>query len=99
MTQTEFRQKLSQTENTDWFNSVEFNLRYAHLNLSFEFKGFGHLHKFVNQQIKGWDKFTENLPNELLASKKHFETIENQLISFIDSYGSQENESNLESYF
>jgi hypothetical protein len=53
----------------------------------------------VNQQIKGWDNLTENLPNELLASKKHFESIENQLISFIDSYGSQENESNLESYF
>ncbi|WP_417359654.1 DUF6161 domain-containing protein [Galbibacter sp.] len=99
MTQTEFRKKLSQTVNTDWFNSVEFNLRYTHLNLSYEFKGFGHLHKFVNQQINGWDKLTENLPNELLASKKHFESIENQLISFIDSYGSQENESNLESYF
>lgn len=99
MTQTEFRKKLSQTVNTDWFNSVEFNLRYTHLNLSYEFKGFGHLYKFVNQQINGWDKLTENLPNEFLASKKHFESIENQLISFIDSYGSQENESNLESYF
>lgn len=99
MTQTEFRQKLSQTKNTDWFNSVEFNLRYTHLNLSYELKGFGHLHKFVNQQIKGWNNLTENLPSELLASKKHFEFIENQLISFIDSYGSQENESNLESYF
>lgn len=99
MTQTEFRKKLSQTANTDWFNSVEFSLRYTHLNLSYEFKGFGHLHKFVNQQIKGWDKLTENLPNELLASKKHFESIEIQLISFIDSYGSQENESILESYF
>lgn len=99
MTQTEFRKKLSQTVNTDWFNSVEFNLRYTHLNLRYEFKGFGHLQKFVNQQIKGWDKLTKNLPNELFASKKHFESIENQLVSFIDSYGSQENESNLESYF
>ncbi|MCK0137238.1 DUF6161 domain-containing protein [Arenibacter sp. S6351L] len=99
MTQTEFRKKLSQTVNTDWFNSVKFNLRYTHLNLSYEFKGFGHLHKFVNQQIKGWDKLTQNLPAELLASRKHFEFIENQLISFIDSYGSQEHESNLNSYF
>lgn len=99
MTQTEFRKKLSQTKNSNWFNTVVFDLRYTHLNLSFEFKGFGHLHKFVNQQIRGWEKLSENLPNELTASKKHFEFIENQLISFINSYGTQENESNLESYF
>jgi len=99
MTQTEFRKKLSQTKNSNWFNTVVFDLRYTHLNLSFEFKGFGHLHKFVNQQIRGWEKLSENLPNELIASKKHFEFIENQLISFINSYGTQENESNLESYF
>ncbi len=99
MTQTEFRKILSETKNTKWFNSVEINLRYTHLNLSFDFKGFGHIHRFVSQQIKGWEKLSENLPNELLASKKHFEFIENQLISFINSYGSQENESNLDSHF
>ena len=69
MTQTEFRKKLSQTKNSNWFNTVVFDLRYTHLNLSFEFKGFGHLHKFINQQIRGWEKLSENLPNELLASK------------------------------
>src|SRR5688572_9102489 len=99
MTQTEFRKTLSQTKNTKWFNSVEINLRYTHLNLSFEFKGFGHIHRFVSQQIKGWGNLSENLPNELLPSKKHFEFIENQLISFINSYGSQENEANLDSNF
>jgi len=99
MTQTEFRKKLSQTKNTKWFNSAEFNLSYTHLNLNFEFKGFGHLYKFVNQQIKGWERLSENLPDELHASKKHFEIIENKLVSFVDSFGREENESNLDGYF
>ncbi|GAA0742934.1 DUF6161 domain-containing protein [Gaetbulibacter jejuensis] len=99
MTQTEFRKKLSETANTDWFNSVEFEMNYSHLNLSFEFKGFGHLHKFVNQQIRGWGKLSENLPNELIASKRHFESIENHLVNFTDSYRSQESEASLKNYF
>jgi len=99
MTQTELRKKLSETVNTNWFNSVEFEMNYSHLNLSYEFKGFAHLHKFANQQIRGWEKLSENLPNELIASKRHFESLENQLVNFIDSYGSQESEANLKSYF
>lgn len=99
MTQTEFRKKLSQTTNTKWFNSVKINLRYTHLNLSFEFEGFGHIHRFLRQQINGWEKLSLNLPNELITSKKHFEFIENQLVNFIDSYGNQEKEANLDSYF
>lgn len=99
MTQTEFRKKIVETENTEWFNSEEFYLNYSHLNLNFEFKGFSELYKFVNQQIRGWEKSPDNLPNELLASKKHFVSIENQLLSFINSYGSETNESNLNNYF
>nr|WP_321222958.1 DUF6161 domain-containing protein [uncultured Psychroserpens sp.] len=102
MTQTEFKKKLADTENTEWYNSVQINLNYIHLNLNFEFKGFGHAHKFINQQFKGWEKLTKNhqgLPNELLKSIKHFEYIESQLINFIDNYKSQGNEISLNSFF
>lgn len=99
MTQIEFRKKLSETKNTKWFNSVEIYLNYAHLNLSFEFKGFGHIHRFVSQQIKGWEKLSKNLSKELVASKKHFEFIESQLVNFLYSNESQENEAYLNSYF
>lgn len=99
MTQTEFRKKLSQAENTNWFNSVEINLRYTHLNLSYDFKGFGHIHRFISQQIKGWEKLSENLPDELLASKKHFENIENHLVNFLESYASHTSEATLLSSF
>ncbi len=96
MTQTELRKKISQTVNTKWFNSVEFNLNYSHLNLDYQFKGFAHLYQFVNRQIRGWEKLGENLPRELSASKNHFWSIKNQLVDFINSYGSiQENDSNL----
>ncbi|MDO5978939.1 DUF6161 domain-containing protein [Flavivirga spongiicola] len=98
MTQTEFRKKISQTTNTKWFNSVEIDLSYPHLNLNFEFKGFGQIHRFVSQQIKGWEKLSENLPNELLASKTYFEFVEGRLISFLESYGNEE-EANLQSFF
>jgi len=96
---TEFRKRIAETENTEWFKTVEFDLRYSHINLSFEFKGFSELHKFVNQQIKGWEKLSDELPNELLASKTHFENIENQLLTFLNSYGNQASESTLISYF
>lgn len=99
MTQTEFRKRIAETENTEWFKTVEFDLRYPHLNLSFNFTGFSELHKFVNQQIRGWEKLPDELPNELLASKTHFESIENQLLTFLNSYGSQASESTLISYF
>lgn len=99
MTQTEFRKRIAETENTEWFKTVEFDLHYSHLNLNFEFKGFSELHKFVSQQIRGWEKLSDELPNELLASKAHFESIENQLLTFLNSYGNQPSESTLISYF
>lgn len=66
---------------------------------TYEFKGFGHLYKFVNEQVIGWKELSEKLPAQLLDSIKHFEDVEDQLVNFINSYGTQEKEARLDSYF
>ena len=99
MTQTEFRKLISQAKNIEWFNTIEIKISFKNINLELDFKGLTTLHKFINQQINGWEKLGESLPNELMSSKNYFINIEQQIVNFINSYSNQEVGSSLDSYF
>lgn len=98
MTTTELRKKIKETELPDWFNSVEVNISYPNINFEIQLKGLSSIHKFLTQQINGWKK-EENLPNEFEQSKRHFVNRRNGIDNFLNSYHSQTNEANLNSYW
>lgn len=98
MTTTELRKKIKETELPDWFNSVEVNISYPHINFEIQLKGLSSIHKFLTQQINGWEK-EENLPNEFEQSKRHFVNRRNGIDNFLNSHHNQTNEANLNSYW
>jgi hypothetical protein len=85
MTTTEIRKIIADCEDPKWFNSVEITVNFSKVGVSQNLKGFSTIHKFLNQQIKGWEKY-EDIPTELNASKQHFTNLNNIIEQFINSY-------------
>ena len=85
MTTTEIRKIIADCEDPKWFNSVEITFTFSKVGVSQNLKGFSTIHKFVNQQIKGWEKY-EDIPTELNASKQHFTNLNTIIEQFINSY-------------
>ncbi|GAA4945990.1 hypothetical protein GCM10023314_19080 [Algibacter agarivorans] len=97
MTTTEIRKKIAESSESDWFNSVEVTIEYPHIEFSLTLKGFSSIHKFVSQQLAGWEKL-ENIPSELNSSKQHFNTLKGRLDNFLNSRH-LETKGNLENYW
>jgi hypothetical protein len=101
MTTNEIRKIIADSEFSDWLNSVNLQIEYPHLDFDQTLTGFSSVFKFLEQQINGWEKFGENIPNELKASKKQFSTFKTRLENYINSYviNSNHNESQLNNYW
>lgn len=98
MTTTELRKKITETELPNWFNSAQVNISYPHINFDIQLKGLSSIHKFLTQQINGWEK-QGNIPNEFEQSKRHFVNLRNRIDNFLNSHYKQETETNLDSYW
>jgi hypothetical protein len=85
MTTTEIRKIIANCEDPKWFNSVEVTITFSKVGVSQNLKGFSTIHKFLNQQIVGWERY-EDIPTELNASKQHFTNLNNIIEQFINSY-------------
>lgn len=94
MTTTELRKKITETELPDWFNSVTAQIKYPHINIDIELKGLTSIHKWLGQQINGWEKL-EPIPNEFQQSKNHFNNLRNRIENFLNSNLNQGNEQSL----
>lgn len=88
MTTTEIRKLITDSADPKWFNSVEITINFSKVGLTQTLKGFSTIHKFLTQQINGWEKY-DVIPNELKASKQHFNNLRNQIENFISSYQTQ----------
>ena len=97
MTTTDIRKIIAKSEEPKWFNSVEVTIEYPHIEFSQTLKGFSSIHKFLSQQINGWEKF-ESIPTVIDSSKQHFTNLKNRLDNFINSHQTQ-TEGNLENYW
>jgi len=85
MTTKEFRSKIAESEQTEWYNAAELSINYSHINFKNELTGFSSIHQFLSQQIKGWSDLSENLPNEFTESQRHFETLRIRLETFVNN--------------
>ncbi len=92
MTLKELRDKIAESDNAEFLNSVSVAINYPHINFSASLNGLANIYQFVLGQVKGWNEF-ENLPSELNESKRFFENIKQQ-IQGLETYFSKENESN-----
>ncbi|QXP62256.1 DUF6161 domain-containing protein [Polaribacter sp. HaHaR_3_91] len=96
MTTNEVRKIIADSEHSDWYESINLHITYPHLDFDQTLTGFSSIHKFLEQQINGWDKFGENIPSELKVSKKHFSTFKSRLENHLNSFiNSNHNESQL----
>lgn len=91
MTTIELRKKITEAELPEWFNSISINIKYPHIAVEINLKGLSFIHKFLSQQIDGWEKY-ENLPTEFERSKGHFTSLKGRIDGFLNSNLNQKNE-------
>lgn len=100
MTTNEIKKKIADSEHAEWFNSVNIHIQYPHLDFDQTLTGFSTVHKFLEQQIRGWDKYGEDIPKELKASKDQFSDFKKRLEHFMDNYNEPHyGESQLNNYW
>ncbi|HEY4629601.1 MAG TPA: DUF6161 domain-containing protein [Flavobacterium sp.] len=98
MTNKELNQKITKAADIEWHKSVEETFNFSHIGIVQKFMGVSAIYEFVNQQIKGWEKFEEPFPDELIESKNYFERIKTYIIQFVNNY-SESQTNNLQHYW
>lgn len=86
MTNAEFKKKIVEAADFEWFKNLQETFNFPYLNNSQTFIGLSSLYEFINQQINGWNKIEQPLSKEFEASKTYFLTIRNQIIHFVNTY-------------
>jgi len=97
MTNSEFKKKILEANEVEWFKNVEETFSFPYINVSLEQKGITAIYLFLNQQIKGWESI-ENLPAEFQNSKNYFFNLRQEVLNFVNAY-SQSEQSTLEAYW
>lgn len=98
MTNSELKQKITESSEIDWFKNVKTTFNFNYVSFSSTFIGVSAVYEFINQQITGWEKVEGKLPNEIAQSKVYFNNIKSQIIQFVNSYIKQSSNS-LNSYW
>ena len=97
MTTQEIRNMIANSREPNWFNSINLTIEYRHIEFKQTFTGFSTIHKFVANQIAGWEKY-ESIPTVLNSSKQHFTQLKTRLDNFITTHQSQ-TEGNLQNHW
>jgi hypothetical protein len=98
MTNKELNQKITKAADIEWHKSVEETFNFSHIGIVQNFKGVGAIYEYVNQQIRGWEKFEEPFPDEFIESKNYFERIKAHIIQFVNNYSESQTD-NLQHYW
>ncbi|AXT19252.1 hypothetical protein D7030_13480 [Flavobacteriaceae bacterium AU392] len=98
MRTTEIRKIIAKSENAEWFNTIEISIEYPKINFSRRFKGVSSIHRFLTEQVKGWEKYGNSIPNELSNSKRYFINLKSRIENFVD-LRQNDHQSNLVSYW
>lgn len=85
MTLKELREEVLKTKHPEWFKGEAIlRVEIPFLNISEEVKGFATAYKYINDQLTGIEKISEELPHVLIVSKENWLNIRNYLISFFN---------------
>src|ERR1700752_204453 len=89
----EFRNKVLEAKDPEWFNNVSCTFSSPRIGLNISFKGITAIFEYVSQQYAGWDGITEKLPPEFEQSKNKFRQFKEGLISFLQGNVSGQSQS------
>jgi hypothetical protein len=98
MTNSELKHKIAEAADIEWYKNVKETFNFHYVDFVQQITGVSAIYEFVNQQISGWDKYSDSLPGEFKQSKTYFVNIKNQIIQFVNSYNNQTG-NNLNSYW
>lgn len=98
MTNTEFKKKIAETTDPDWFKNISVTFNFNYVGVNQKVVGLTAIYEYINQQIDGWNKIETSLPRELENSKTYFNQLKISIIQFLNNYHNQAG-SNLTSYW
>lgn len=85
MTNTEFKKKISESANIEWFKKIEETFDFPYIEVFLPLKGISAIYEFVNQQISGWEKIEGPIPGALQHSQTFFQNVKNHILQFVNS--------------
>lgn len=87
MTKLEFKKLIASSTNPAWFNEKIIHLNSNNTNpFKLTFKGVSALYDFLYDETNKWNKYNDEIPNELKKTKNYFEKIKREVEHFINSY-------------
>lgn len=87
MTKTEFKKLIANSTNPTWFREKKARLNSANTNeFDISFNGIISLYDFLFDEVKKWDDFQGEIPNELKKSKAYFEGLKKAIENFVVSF-------------
>lgn len=86
----DFRKLVNESSIKDKLNDLNIVLNYPHLESKIELKGIQSIYKLIYNQVVDWNQI-ENIPEYLLHSKRHFESLKLKLID-LSSYFTENNQ-------
>jgi len=91
MTKTEFKKLIANSTNPTWFKDKKINLNSAKVNqFNMSFNDISSLYDFLFNEVKKWNEFKGQIPNELIESKAYFERIKKVLENFVVTFSDKE---------
>lgn len=82
---SELKQKLRNSKNSDYLNTLELTINYYQIEESIKLTGFYNIYKYIYSQQEGWFKSfnlpNQNFPNQFNVSKEFFNAIRKRLDS------------------
>ena len=85
MTNKELNQKIAKAADLEWHKKVEETFNFSYVGIVQTITGVSAIYEYVNQQIRGWEKFEEPLPDQLIESKNYFINIKTQIVQFVNT--------------
>jgi hypothetical protein len=98
MTNTEFKKKIAEAKDPEWFKNISVTFNFSYINVNLKIDGLSAIYEYINQQIEGWEKVDIKLPIELENSKAYFNQLKKSIIHFVNNYHNQVDR-NLSSYW
>lgn len=90
MTTSEVRKRIIESNDPEWYNSIEEIFNFPYIEFTAKLKGVSAIYDFLNKQIEGWEKLGTNIPSQLIYSKTYFQAIRDNIDSFFTSYYNQQ---------
>jgi hypothetical protein len=90
MTKTEFKKLIASSSDPNWFKEKRTQLNSNYNEFKMSFSSIIALYDFLFDEVKKWNEYKGEIPNELKESKFYFERIKKELENFVNTYSKTE---------